>query len=589
MHRRLLAVAAVVVLAAAGPAFAARPPPAYAPITPKPRAESQTVVLTGHDLTIESVLAVARDGAKVRFSPEAIASAEAGRALLAQGNAQGVSMYTVNRGAGALREQRVARPENANLDGARAGARAPGALPEIDEEVLVRAFLVIQANHIPYNAATAEYMEAITGLLNARVTPVMYSRGTLGEGDLFLTSNYNATLVGRGEAYLKGVRMPAAEALAKAGLKPITTATGGGTTNAYATAIALLLVDEGRHALEWADLTLAMDLLGMNSSITPLTPPIQQRRPWPWLTWQADKTLSMLRGTYLTQMDEHRVLQDPESLRASSIRLGSAWQAWADLRQSVTLQMNSGEQNPAIILDAKPEDAWALATPWVSQYYIKPGPLSAHGGFVLSNANWDPYPMTNQVEAFNLAFANMAVTVANRIDHFSDRLPTPFFTGVKPAEALSPEQIRLSPYIQEPFFTYLDVWKELQTLTQSVPPDSSGSDAGVADLEAMSRLKASRGRQAVDLFMQVEGYDLWVATYWLDVRKAQDPKREFGPAATAAWTAFRKVLPWQQDPDRRGDVPYGILAYDFMMANPARSFMGAGPPMPRVEALPAAR
>ena len=68
--------------------------------------------------------------------------------------------------------------------------------------------------------------------------------------------------------------------------------------------------------------------------------------------------------------------------------------------------MNSGEQNPAIILDAKPDDAWALSTPWVQQYYVRPGPLSnGRGGFVLSNANWDPYPMTNQVEAFNTAFA----------------------------------------------------------------------------------------------------------------------------------------------------------------------------------------
>ncbi len=588
MQRRLLALAAVLALAA-GPALAAKPPPAYAPITPRPEAQAQTIVLTGHDLTIESVLAVARDGAKVRYAPEAIASAEAGRGLLAQGNAQGIAIYGTNRGAGAQREVRVTRSED-GLEGARAGARAPGGLPEIDEEVLVRAFLVIQANHIPYNAATRDYMEAITGLLNARVTPVMYSRGTLGEGDLFLTSNYNATLVGRGEAYFQGVRMPAAEALAKAGLKPITTATGGGTTNAYATAIALLLVDEGRYALEWADLNLAMDLLGMNSSITPLTPPIQQRRPWPWLAWQADKTISLLRGTYLTEMDEHRVLQDPESLRASYIRLGSAWQAWADLRQSVTLQMNSGEQNPAIILDAKPDDSWALSTPWVQQYYVRPGPLSnGRGGFVLSNANWDPYPMTNQVEAFNTAFANMAVTVASRIDHFSDRLPTPFFTGIKPSEVLTPEQIRLSPYIQEPFFTYTDIWKELQMLTQSVPPDASHNDAGVADLEAMSRLKGSRGRQAVALFMQVAGYDLWVSTYWLDVRKAQDPKRTFGPAATAAWTAFRKVLPWQQDPEQRGDKPYGLLAHDFMMTNPARTFTGAVPAMPASAPLPPAK
>ena len=64
-------------------------------------------------------------------------------------------------------------------------------------------------------------MQLLLDLLNKRVTPVMYSRGTLGEGDLFLTSNFLATMVGRGDAYFQGVRMSAAAALAKAGLKPL--------------------------------------------------------------------------------------------------------------------------------------------------------------------------------------------------------------------------------------------------------------------------------------------------------------------------------------------------------------------------------
>jgi histidine ammonia-lyase len=405
-----------------------------------------------------------------------------------------------------------------------------------------------------------------------------------------LTSNFNATMGGRGEAYYNGQRMPAAQALQRAGLKPLQGPTGGGTTNAYATALALMLVVEGRDALEWADLTLAMDLLGLNSSVTPLTPVVQARRPFPWVNWEADKLLGILRDSYLMQDDPKRVLQDPESLRAAHIRLGSAWQAWGDLRDAVTLQMNSGEQNPVIVLDAKPTDAWVLATPWVSKYHVKGGPLSnGRSGYVLSNANWDPYPMTNQVEAFNLAFANMAVTVANRIERFSDRAPTPFFTGINPSQVMSPEDKRLAPYEAEAFFTYLDVWKELQTLTQSVPPDSSSSDTGVADLVAMSRLKAARGREAVDLFMQLAAYDLSAASYWLDVRKLQDPKRDFGAPVTATWTALRKVLPWRQEPADRADLPFGVILYRFMKANPARGFIGATPPMPATLPIPVAK
>ena len=195
--------------------------------------------------------------------------------------------------------------------------------------------------------------------------------------------------------------------------------------------------------------------------------------------------------------------------------------------------------------------------------------------------------MTNEIEAFNLALANMAVAVAQRIERFSNRTPTAFFTAIKPEEVLTPEQFERSPYIAEDFFTYLDVWKEMQSLTQSLPPDSNASDAGVADIEANSRLKAARGRQAVDLYQQLLAHDLLNASYWMDVRKVQDPARAFGKPATGAWEAFRQKLPWQMELDQRPDIPYGVIAYDFLKSTPARTFASA-PPMPAGLDIPVA-
>ena len=185
---------------------------------------------------------------------------------------------------------------------------------------------------------------------------------------------------------------------------------------------------------------------------------MQARRPFPWVNWEADKLLGMIRGSYLTQDDPKRVLQDPESQRASHIRLGSAWQAWADLRDAVTLEMNSGEQNPVVILDAKPTDALGCSPPpGCRNTTSRAGRLSnGRSGYVMSSANWDPYPMVNQIEFFNTAFVNMAVTVANRIERFSDRGPTAFFTGIKPTDVLTPEpQKERSPYEAEAFNLHL--------------------------------------------------------------------------------------------------------------------------------------
>jgi histidine ammonia-lyase len=570
----LLPAGAILIVAAA-------PAADYRPITPA--ADGKIVTLTGHNLTIEDVLAVARNGAQVRYSPEAIQSATDGNDLRAEAGAENIPVYGLNRGAGALREVQVKRDEVTQLSGARAGAKE-GVLPEIADEDLVRAFLVIRANSVPFEAAAPEFMQLLLDLLNKRVTPVMYSRGTLGEGDLFLTSNFLATMVGRGDAYLQGVRMSAAQALEKAGLKPLATRVGGGTSNSYADALAALLVADGERALEWADLVHAMDKLGMNSSVTPMASLVQEKRPFKWVAWDAARLMDILKGSYLFENDPKRILQDPESMRASYIRQGSAWQAWAALRDNVLVQINSGEQNPVVLLDASPSDSWELSTPQFMKYYVKGGRLS-HGrhGYVISTANWDPYPMTNEIEAFTIAIANMDAAITQRVERFSDRGPTAFFTGIYPKDVLTPEQLRLSPSQLEPYFAFMDVWAEIQNDAHSIAAEGNAADFGVADIEALSRLKAVRGRQVVDLTMQLLAYDLLTATYWLDVRKAEDPRRKFAPAPTAAWSAFRRVLPWQQEVDSRPDIPYGAIAYNFLKQTPASTFYSGGPLMPATD------
>ena len=579
---RILALAASI-LAAPAAALAD-----YHPIAAD--AEGKTITLTGHDLTIEQVDEIARHGALVNYSPDAIQRAAEARDLEAEAGAENIPVYGLNRGSGALREvksskQRPADTQVLPMLGA-------GALPEIDDEGLMRAVLLISANTAPLGAAQPEYMRMLLDLLNDRITPVAYTRGALGEADFpAVSNNVYATMRGQGEAYFKGVRMPAAQALERAGLKPIDASfAGGGAENAYGDARAALLVADGRLALEWADLIYGLDKIGMNSSVTPMVTPVQAKRPFKWVNWDAARVMDILKGSYLFEDDPKRILQDPESMRASYVRQGSAWQAWAALRDGVLLQINSADLNPMVIVGASPSDSWELSTPQMMRYYVKGGTLS-HGqhGYVFSTANWDPYPMANEVEAFTNALANMDVAVAQRIERFTDRGPTAFFTGIKPADVLSPQQIKDSPALSEPFWVFMDLWQEIQSLSQSLVPEGNAADAGVADIQGQTRLKGSRGEQVVDLTLQLLGYDLWNATYWMDLRKAQNPSRSFGPVPDSVWTAFRRVLPWQQDPETRPQVPYGILAYNFLKSTPAAVFYPAGPAMPATDFAAAAR
>ena len=302
-----------------------------------PTMANKTVTLTGKDLTIEQVMQVARYGAKVQLSSEAKQRELDNYGLLLQAPTNGISVYWFTRGAGGAREivQFEGDPtegknkemlERRMLAGFQRGYLS-GDRPEITEEALVRAVMVIRANAMTHNAPSPQLSEALQNLINKRITPVMQSRGSVGEGDLSTLNAIGATMVGAGECYYNGVRMPAADALKKAGLKPIQPFAADDnaltSSNAYATALAVMAVNDGREALEWADLIYAIDLNGMNSSIEPLSYLVQTDRPFPWLNWNANRVMEMIKGSYLFN-DEKHIIQDPESLRASSIRQASA-------------------------------------------------------------------------------------------------------------------------------------------------------------------------------------------------------------------------------------------------------------------------
>src|SRR3984885_11773415 len=513
------------------------------------------ITLTGHDMTIEQVVEVARHGAKVQLSPEAKQRQADNYGLLLEAAAEGVSVYWFNRGSGDQRETVMfsgdpLTPKNkAYLEKSQLMEFQLGAIfgfgPEVGDEEIVRGMVVIRANAMTSNAPSPQLSQMLVDLLNHRITPVVQSRGTLGEGDLAQLSNVGAAMVGAGDAYYQGTRMTAADALAKAGLKPIQPFAADTnaltSSDAYGTGIAALVVDDGRQALEWADLIYAMDLNGMNSSITPISTVVQRERPFKWLNWDAARVRDMIKGSYLFSDDPHRIIQDPESLRASSIRQASAWQDWGALRDAVVLQMNSSDHNPAVRTDLSPQDSWELATPQMMKFYVKGGPHSnGKHGYIVSDANWDPYPMANKLEGFLIALANMDIAVSLRIDRFSNT----FFTSADAAQVLHVPGGGFEIYLAGGGgYTPVDLQQEIQSLTNPIAPSGQAIVGSVEDLQAQTRIKAYRVRQAVSTTFDLLAHDLLTATLWLDVRKAQDPSRSFGDGPTAAWTAFPRIVP----------------------------------------------
>lgn len=579
MHRSFVVWA---VLGTIMPASGALAETAYRPIAPTRSGES--IVLTGHDLTIDQVVAIARSGVKVTLSPEAKQHQSDAYGLLLEASAEGIAVYGFNRGAGSGREVVLftgdpLAPENKAFLSKRVARQflngpRQGIGPEVAEEEIVRALMAVRANTMIYEAASPALSGILIEMLNRRVTPVVQSRGSLGEADLAAMANVFGAMGGAGDAYYQGRRMSAAAALAAAGLKPLQPSdvvypSALISTNAFSVGQGALLVHDAKLALDWADLILAIDLEAMNSSVTPLTTPVQANRPLKYLNLEAARVLDMIKGSYLFDADPKRIIQDPESQRASFSRQGATWKAWSILRDTLLTQLNSSDHNPAVKVQAAPEDSWELDTPQLRQYFVKGGPES-HGqhGFVLSNANWDPYPMANEVEAFTTALANMDVAVVQRIYRFSST----FFTVIAPKDVLTPEQLEASVHSDIDGYNPTAIWHDIKSLAPTLTPEGNPISNDVEELQAQTVLKVTRARGVVDDTLLLLGEDLLTATFWMDVRRAQSPDRNFGRAPASAWTAFRQAVPWQQKPQDRPLQPVGDIVHAFLTTHAAADF-----------------
>ena len=627
--RRMAAIVAAIVVGGVVLGFQTAVADAYNPISPIDA--NQRFVLNGHNLTIDKLVAIARYGAKVDLSRAARQRSLNAYYLLLEGSREGIPIYFFNRGTGAGRQNVIFTGDPLSTDVTSTSPTCPqtgqpcsnrdfllqrqlttfqggargGEGPEVNDEEIVRAMMAERVNTMSYEAATPQVTQMLIDLLNKDVTPVVESRGSPGEGDLPQMGNVEATMVGAGEAYYHGVRMPALEALSRAGLRPLQDqpaqfeAPGAPfaaddaavtSTNAFTMGQAALLVYDAQRMLNWQDLIYAMELDGMNSSVTPIAAPVQGNRPFSWINADAARVLDMIAGSYLFNIDQtsstgvpFRIIQDPESLRALSQRNGSAWEAWDQLKHDLLIELNSSDHNPAVTPGWSPSSAPELSTPWFLQYYVKGGPddsacvgggvgpaTGCMHGYILSNANWDPMPIDNEIEALTNAFANIAVND----DMVPLRFENTFFTVIAANDPSLPAAQLTNSAPGAGDYTLADLLAEIQNLQNPVPAQGNSIVSTVEDLQAEGRIKVAKARLIVDDLYWLLGQDLLTATKWLNIRQIQGQTlnlpRSFGTSPTAAWEAFRTVVPWQAA--TRPDVPPGTLAYDFLLANPASLF-----------------
>ncbi|HET7815363.1 MAG TPA: aromatic amino acid lyase, partial [Candidatus Baltobacteraceae bacterium] len=179
--------------------------------------------LDGQHLSLEQIGAIAQDGAPVRVTPEARARVAAARRLVDEKFGIGDAIYGVTTGFGRLANIKV-EPQDAallQLNLVRSHAAGTGDPLSIEH---VRAAGVLRASSLAagHSGIRESTLDLLVELLNRGVTPYVPRQGSVGaSGDLAPLAHMTLTLIGEGDAFYRGERMPAARALELAGLQPI--------------------------------------------------------------------------------------------------------------------------------------------------------------------------------------------------------------------------------------------------------------------------------------------------------------------------------------------------------------------------------
>ena len=185
-------------------------------------ATSQTVSVGIGALTIDEVVAVARYGAKVEITSEAIAEVEATRERVEELAQDPTPVYGISTGFGALARRHIPEEMRAQLQLSLVRSHAAGTGPEVEEEV-IRALMLLRLSTLCTGRTGVRPVVAQTyaDVLNAGIMPVVREYGSLGcSGDLAPLAHCALALLGEGEVRVNGELQDAGEALKAAGIEP---------------------------------------------------------------------------------------------------------------------------------------------------------------------------------------------------------------------------------------------------------------------------------------------------------------------------------------------------------------------------------
>ncbi|OIK05048.1 histidine ammonia-lyase [Streptomyces monashensis] len=480
-----------------------------------------TVVVGTSGVTASDVLAVARGGARVELSAEAVAALAAAREIVDALAAKPEPVYGVSTGFGALATRHISPELRAQLQRNIVRSHAAGMGPRVEREV-VRALMFLRLKTVcsGRTGVRPEVAQTMADVLNAGITPVVHEYGSLGcSGDLAPLSHCALTLMGEGDAEgPDGQVRPAGELLAAHGITPVELREKEGLallngTDGMLGMLVMALADLDT-LYKSADVTAALTLEALLGTDKVLAPELHAIRPHPGQGASAANMLAVLRGSQLTghHQDDAPRVQDAYSVRCAPQVAGAGRDTMAHARLVAERELASAVDNPVVLPDGRVE----------------------------SNGNFHGAPVAYVLDFLAIAAADLGSIAERRTDRLLDKNRSHGLPPFLADDAGVDSGLMIAQYTQAALVS------ELKRLAVPASADSIPSSAMQEDHVSMGWSAARKLRTAVDNLTRVIAVELYAATRAIELREGLTP----APASQAAIEAARGAGVRGPGPDR---------------------------------------
>ncbi|QZY51501.1 histidine ammonia-lyase [Leucobacter tenebrionis] len=504
---------------------------------------ASAVELGSAPLTVADVVAVARHDARVEVSAEALARVAESRRIIEDLANDTRPHYGVSTGFGALAKVQIPAEKRQQLQRSLIRSHAAGAGPEVEREV-VRALMLLRLNTLASGrtGVRPEVVETYAAILNAGITPVVHEYGSLGcSGDLSPLAHCALALMGEGSVRTakdpQAAPIPAADALASAGIRPLVLAEKEGLALINGTdgmlGMLCLALHDFTALLRTADVAAAASVEALTGTDSVFAADLQALRPHPGQAAAAANMRAVLEGSGLIQRPrdgEFTRVQDAYSLRCAPQVHGAARDTVGHAARVAEIELVSAVDNPVVTLDGRVE----------------------------SNGNFHGAPVGYVLDFLAIAAADVASISERRTDRFLDVARNHGLPPFLAADAGLDSGLMIAQY------TAAGIVSELKRLAAPASVDSIPSSAMQEDHVSMGWHAARKLRRALDGLARVLGIELLASTRALDFRSA-DPESGSPAAPTAAVHAlFRSRI---AAPDTDGFLSPDIAAAHEFVAN----------------------